>query len=499
MLQKRLRNAWHARERAIAISPVLTFAPQGLVLGAGTVLVPADSSRRLQNVEGQEARVLALLSAAYSRAVAPSVLGNIKRAAKAWGEGDDRLAYIHLAHARLPELQDPAEAARRLFVADGFMKAGTNPRAVFEALGLGAAYIDAVAKAYNPAEPRVPAGSGRTSSEWTREFSGDEQGGTEGGDQADAQRAGREGPTSTAIEPTINGSSLSLLGPTPAAAPESASVATRLLSWIADLDAAQVAELAIYAWRILAPAGGAAAVFGILFVPSPNNIRVEGDVTGVPGLRYSWNRDELTLHLAYDHAGAQRTFAAYLDGDVFRDEDGRVIGRVIGDNNVAVDLFAVLPDLVKKRDEPRMCPAPEPDVPGSDRGLQYEEDLAKQYEDFLKPLINPDAPTPSGYSYYLPYPDPRKEPVSYDDCQRMTSILFEFKGYYGGLLAFNSNARESFLSQSLRQIEASGGRPVVWMFADREDAVRTQKLFENAGGGRQYITIVHVPWTTRGQ
>jgi hypothetical protein len=116
-----------------------------------------------------------------------------------------------------------------------------------------------------------------------------------------------------------------------------------------------------------------------------------------------------------------------------------------------------------------------------------------------KPLINPDAPTPSGYSYYLPYPDPRKEPVSYDDCQRKTSILFEFKGYYGGLLAFDSNARESFLSQSLRQIEASGGRPVVWIFADREDAVRTQKLFEDAGEGRQYITIVHVPWTTRGQ
>jgi hypothetical protein len=81
MLHERLRNAWHAREQAIAISPVLTLAPQGLVLGAGTVLVPADGSRRLQSLKGQEARVLALLSAAYGRAVAPSVLGNIKRAA----------------------------------------------------------------------------------------------------------------------------------------------------------------------------------------------------------------------------------------------------------------------------------------------------------------------------------------------------------------------------------------------------------------------------------
>jgi hypothetical protein len=47
MLQERLRNAWRARERAIAISPMLTLAPEGLVLGAGTVLVPADGSHRL--------------------------------------------------------------------------------------------------------------------------------------------------------------------------------------------------------------------------------------------------------------------------------------------------------------------------------------------------------------------------------------------------------------------------------------------------------------------
>jgi hypothetical protein len=138
MLHERLRNAWFARERAVVISPVLMLAPQGLVLGAGTVLVSADGSRRLQNLAGQEARVLALLSTAYGGAVAPSVLGNIERAAKAWGEGDECLAYIHLANARLPELLNPAEAARRLFVADGFMKAGTSPRAVSKLLVLAA-------------------------------------------------------------------------------------------------------------------------------------------------------------------------------------------------------------------------------------------------------------------------------------------------------------------------------------------------------------------------
>jgi hypothetical protein len=121
-----------------------------------------------------------------------------------------------------------------------------------------------------------------------------------------------------------------------------------------------------------------------------------------------------------------------------------------------------------------------------------------QYADFLKPLINPDAPTPSGYAYFLPNPKPGRRFVSYDDCEKKTSILFEFKGDYGGLLMFDSNARESFLDQSLRQIAASGARPVVWIFANRQDAERTRKLFEDTGEGREYITIVHVPWTTRG-
>jgi len=470
VLHEQLRNAWHARKRLVPISPVLNLTPEGLLLGAGTVVVPANGPRRLRSMRGQETRVLALLSAAYGKAIAPSVLGNIDRAAKAWSKGDDCLAYIHLAHARLPALQDPYDAARRLFIVDGFMKVGTSPRAVFKAFHFDAAYIDEVEKLFNPNQPRVPAGSGRTSGEWT---DSEETGGD------DAARAGTAGKEE-------QGSSLLSRMPLPAA------------SFLGELSVAQAAELGAYALRILSAASTAAAVFGLLFIPSPNAIRVEGEVPEMPGLRYSWNRDELTLHLTYDHAGAQRTFAAYLDGDVFRDEDGRVIGRVIGDNNVAVDLFAVLPDLVKKSDEPRLCPAPACDVAGSDRGLQYKDNLARQYEDFLKPLINPDAPTPSGYAYYLPNPKPGNRLVSYDDCEKKPNILFEFKSDYGGLLMFDSNARRSFLDQSLRQIAAGGGRPVVWIFANREDADRTRKLFEDADKGREYITIVHVPWTARG-
>jgi len=169
-MDQRLHQAWHARQRASPIYPVPYLAPEGLVLGAGTVLIPARGARRLASLDRQEARVLALLSAAYGKAVAVEVLGNIAGAADAWRQGDDCLAYIHLAHSRLPALQDAREAARRLFLTEGFFEVGGSPRAVLKALNLDEACIDAVEKVYNPAEPRVPAGSGRTSGQGPEGF-----------------------------------------------------------------------------------------------------------------------------------------------------------------------------------------------------------------------------------------------------------------------------------------------------------------------------------------
>jgi hypothetical protein len=227
VLYGQLRDEWQALELATPISAVLNFAPAGLVLGAGTVLLRADGPRRLQSPAGREARVLALLSAAYGRAVAPSVLGNIERAAEAWCDGDDCLAYIHLAHARLGELQQPHDAAQRLVIVDAFLKAGGSPRTIFEALKVRRSYIDALEKDYNPDEPRVPAGSGITSGEWTRD-------------------GGGSAPT----QPSY------LL---PGAA-----------SWLGDLAPSAATSLSEYALSLLADAGGAVAAFGLLFIPSPN-------------------------------------------------------------------------------------------------------------------------------------------------------------------------------------------------------------------------------------
>jgi hypothetical protein len=240
VLHESLWRAWSVQKRAVPIIPALYFSPDGLALGAGTILLSAVAPRRLANLQGEEARLLALLSATLGKAVSPSVLGNIERAAKSWLVGDDTAAVIHLAHAGLPRPDDPEEAARRLFVTDAFIKAGTSPIGILQALGLDAGYVGTVAKLYNEFEPRVPP--------------------------------------------------------------------TKILSFLGDLTASQAEQLGLWATRLLGPmaiVAGAVEVFRTILVPSANRIRIEGDIKGLPGGHYSWNRDESELHITYRDADGE--------------------------------------------------------------------------------------------------------------------------------------------------------------------------------------------------
>ena len=436
MLEEQLRQAWQSRARNVPIQSVLHFTPEGLVFGAGTVLVPVDGRRRLQKLKGQEARILALLSAAYGKAVSPAVLGNIERAGKSWHEGDDCLAYIHLAHAGLSKSQDPYESTRCLFIADALLNTGTSPRAILKALKFDATYIDSVEKFYNPLELRVPKGSGRPSGQWTR--------------------------------------GLSSLAQVPEEAAES---------------------LGAFATRLLLRAGGAAATaFRILFIPSPNKIRVEGDVPGAPGLRYSWNRDETQLQLTYDGPdGARSTFTAQLEDDVFRDQSGRVIGRVLIDGNVAIDLHAI-PSIPANDDEPRLCPLPGLDKPG-ERG--------RDYEDYVKSIVNPVVTTPRYWGFQLPNPSSGGKLVYFDDCQHSTGMMVDAKGpEYARLISFppiEDSVTKEFLDRSLNQVQAAGDRPIRWYFAEDSAADFARKLFEADKQGRGRIEIVVLPWSKKKQ
>ncbi len=396
------------------------------------MLLAAEGVRRFKNLEGQEARVLTLLCAAYGRPIAPSVLGNIKRATKSWSEGDDCLAYVHLAHAGLPEPKEPYEAAHRLFIADALMKADTKPRAIFEALDLDPRYVDAVEKLYNPLEPRMPAGSGRISGQWTRY--------------------------------------LSLLGSLPAVSAES---------------------LGDFAVGLLARSGGAAEVaFQLLFIPSPNEIRVEGDVPGMPGLRYAWNRDETELHLTYDGPdGVQSTFTAQLEDDVFRDQSGGIVGRILPDGNVAIDLHA-FPSIPANDDEPRLCPLPGLDKPG-ERG--------RDYEDYVKSIVNPVDTTPRYWGFQLPNSTEGGKLVYFDDCQHSTGMMVDAKGpEYARLISFlqgKDSVTQEFLERSLRQVQAAGDRSIRWYFAEATAAEFARELFRDYRDGRERIDIEVLPWS----
>jgi hypothetical protein len=446
VLKDQLRDEWCARERAVPISPVMRFTHEGLVLGAGTVLVASDGVRRLKRLKGRERVLLALLSAAYGKAVAPAVLGNIERASRCWSDGDDCLAYIYLAHARLQPPEVPRAAARRLFIADRVMSGGVAPRAIFRALELGSLYIDAVEKAYNPAEPRVPAGSGRTSGEWT----------------------GDERASDVSLSATLAAPSAALLG---------------------DLFPAAADSLGEFAAGLLARFGGpAAAVFGLLFIPSSNNLNVTGEVPGVPGLSYSLNRDEALLHLSYVDADGETTNStAQLEDEVFRGQNGNVVARILPGGNIVVDKAAVFPDSAND-DEPRLCPMPGLDKPG---------ESGRDYEDYVKSIVNPVDTTPRYWGFQLLDPTSGAF-VYYDDCEHTTGTMVDAKGPgYANLLTYDkvkASVAEKFLDESARQLAALGTRELCWYFAEPEAAAFAEELFRTEDKGRERIEVRILPW-----
>ncbi|MGH6839986.1 MAG: hypothetical protein ACREDT_14555, partial [Methylocella sp.] len=112
-----------------------------------------------------EPRALALLATAYERPVEAHVLWKMRRACDLWNEGEKALAHIHLAYARLPPCDE--ERALRLFVADELIEIGVTPAGLMKAQGFDPAPLELLKAHYNPDQPRVPAGSGRESGEWT--------------------------------------------------------------------------------------------------------------------------------------------------------------------------------------------------------------------------------------------------------------------------------------------------------------------------------------------
>jgi hypothetical protein len=144
----------------------MRFADEGLVLGAGTVLAPSRGSARNIVIDPLGQRLPALLAAAHMRNPSYSDLAHLRKAADCWNHQEDALASMHLALSRLEKLREPEADAHRLFLADGLLNNGVPADEIVIAVEMGPAAFERLRK-YSPDQPRVPAGSGRPSGQWT--------------------------------------------------------------------------------------------------------------------------------------------------------------------------------------------------------------------------------------------------------------------------------------------------------------------------------------------
>ncbi len=454
-----MRERWRAREAATSIHDVMDFGPDGLVLGAGTVLAQRKAVSPAPNGD-DEARLLTLLSVAYARPVPAQVLKHIQRATLRWDEGQATLARVHLAMTQLNRLPAPREAARRLFMADELMKAGMAPADILSSMDIDASAVLPDMEKYSPSQPRVPKGSGRPSGQWVHDALA--------AAGAKATVVGREiGAAERAVVTEI-GREAAIAGRAAGAVAEGAGRAVasgsrQAAGLVASLSPAELGELALMAGRL----GGPAALLGVAFFPSTIGRNAEGAVPGAPGWRYASHADDFYMRFTYDGPNGQhQTFLAHRDTDgVLRDPQNRTVGKVLPDGRTAIQLQAISPALVKEG-EPNYCPAPTPDNPGA-----REND--KDYEEFVKRHVNPLAPTPRDLAIALAHPTLIR-PVKYDDCQHSTGDLIDAKGeaYARLLRAWKGNPNfevaGKLIYQAERQVQASQGRHIIWYFSTQE-------------------------------
>ena len=470
----------------------LAFTEAGLVLGAGTLVAPMRRGGGTLDLSGED-RILALLAAAFSAPVNPAVLAKLRRAAELWAQGDKCLAQIHIEHLRLPKL-DSEEQAFGLFLADRLIASGHSPRDLCEALGFD---LPEGLKKYDPDEPRDDHGR------WT---TGGASGGSAGGSPArgGASRSHADTPGIAAASGAEAAAGVAASGTEAAADVVAASGAEAAADVAAEgtilgpLSAEALAGLA----TVAAGFAGAAAAFGLVFIPSPNaGVTSQGAVPGEPGLNYSLDRDEGSLRITQrGPAGDEVLAAAHLGQDgVYRDENGMPIARTVG-GSVIIDPDAVRAAIAAKdakddedadrmagaspraqaetkREEPKLCPAP---VTENIAGRKAFDVL---YEQYIRSIVNPQEqpPLPPGLAFSLTNPA-TGNPVSFDDCRKSDGTMIEVKGHYEAVRQeefISDRIDKEWVKQATRQVDASGGRDIEWYFHEQAAADEASDLFKD--------------------
>lgn len=461
ILRKRFdERLWHG-----PINYAVEINDAGLVFGAGTVLARMTQGRcgaPVLALDEDRQRIFTLLAAAYGRAVSHDVFRHIEGASEQWRRGDKALANIRLAFARLPRLNDKTDAYR-LFLAEDLLDKGMSPSALMKALGFDGAASDLTK--YDPNQPRVPAGSGRQSGEWTSGSSG-------------SPETAHATPASVTITSVIAAVGAASEPGTFAEGLFTAAPGSEFLAGIATLGSIV----------------GTAAVLGGIFVPSPNSVTSEGAVPGDPDLRYSLDNDEGVLRFLHQtDAGEEVAAVARLgrDGIFFEVETGIPIARDIG-GSLVFDAASLATEPEDTRTQanvgagasteadtngPQLCPDPGPDAP---HGASAQ---AIAYQAYISFLNNPDRPLPPGLAVSLIDPTTGKR-VVYDDCRESDGTMIEAKGPgYARLLQYSYFYDDilpaRWITQAERQAAASGWRDVDWFFAEPEAADRAREIFSD--------------------
>ncbi|MGO9774247.1 MAG: hypothetical protein ACLPSW_32780, partial [Roseiarcus sp.] len=264
----------------------------------------------------------------------------------------------------------------RLFLAEELLDAGMSPAALMKGLGFDAP-ARGLAK-YDPNQPRVPAGSGKNSGRWGS-----------GGGAAQA-------PAPAAIVPTP-----AIASPPVVAAARAASALGTLAE---GLFASAEGGAFLAGLETLAAVVGSAATLGAIFIPTPAGVVSHGAIPGEPGLSYSFDEPAGLLRLHDDEAGQQTVAEARLrpDGILAETETGLPIARVVN-GSLVFDADSLAESAAgagarSERDEPKLCPDPDRDVPhgASERAIAYQEQISR--------LNNPQRPLPAGMAVSLKNP-----------------------------------------------------------------------------------------------
>ena len=356
-------------------------------------------------------RLLALLAAAYGRPASPDILRHVEGAASYWRRGEKALANIRLAFAQLPRLEDRADAWR-LFLAEELLDDGMAPTALMRGLGFEPPYRDFVK--YDPNQPRIPAGNGRSGGRW----------GSGVGEPQDS--------VSARVVPP----------PAPQAA-RGANVlrAARGVGTLAQGLFEAVASNAFLAGlaRLAAAAGRPGLTLGLILIPTPAGRVSQGGIPGAPDLHYTFDEPAGVLRVYREGENGRQTVAYATRGahDIFVDhETGSPIARLLNGNLVldADSLAAATTDpharvetkgetdARSKPDKPKLCPDPSADVEhgASDRAWIYQYQISK--------LNNPHRPLQPGLAVSLPNPANNNKAVVFDDCRESDGTMIEAKG-----------------------------------------------------------------------